>query len=90
MPVSRPRKKKGSSQDVAETAATHTSGKKQGNPAWLVPTMVTLLVVGVLWIVVFYLTSSSIGIPIPGIGQWNIAIGFCLMLGGLGLATRWE
>lgn len=89
MPESRPRKKKVAANDVA-AASTQPVQKKQGNPAWLVPTMITLLVVGVLWVVVFYLTSSKLGLPIPGIGQWNIAIGFTLMLGGLGLATRWE
>ena len=89
MPVSRPRKKKVSEQDALE-ATVHHGGKKTGNPSWLVPTMVTLLIVGVMWMVVFYLTSANLGLPIPGIGQWNIAIGFTLMLGGLGLATRWQ
>ncbi|XBH21192.1 cell division protein CrgA [Jonesiaceae bacterium BS-20] len=89
MPISKPRKKKVSPEETAEVVS-HQGKKKEGNPAWLVPTMVTLLILGVAWIVVFYLSSANLGLPIPGIGQWNIAIGFTLMLGGLGLATRWE
>ncbi|WP_435299053.1 cell division protein CrgA [Timonella sp. A28] len=88
MPESKSRKKK-----VVETGATETAPqprKIEGNPSWLVPTMVTLLILGVVWVVVYYLTSSRWGLPIPALGQWNLAVGFALMLGGLGLATRWR
>ncbi|PFG34750.1 cell division protein CrgA [Sanguibacter antarcticus] len=66
--------------------------KKQtvGNPRWLVPTMLTLFVVGVLWVVTFYLTSGGLRLPIPPIGQWNIAVGFAFILVGFGLSTRWK
>lgn len=61
-----------------------------GNPPWLVPTMVTLFIVGILWVVTFYLTSSGLRLPIPAIGQWNIAVGFAILLVGFGLSTRWK
>ena len=61
-----------------------------GNPPWLVPTMVTLFIVGILWVVTFYLTSSGLRLPIPAIGQWNIAVGFAILLAGFGLSTRWK
>mgnify|MGYP003520904065 CR=1 FL=1 len=90
MPVSKPRKNKVVHTEEDVSSFTQHLDKKAGNPAWLVPTMCALLIAGVLWVVVFYLTASGLGLPIPGIGQWNIAIGFALMLGGLGLATRWQ
>ena len=58
------------------------------NPTWLVPVMLTLMVVGLAWIVVTYMMRSAY--PIPGIGQWNLAIGFVLILAGFSLTTRWH
>lgn len=88
MPESRSRKKKASaSQDVEETTPKPV---RVGNPAWLVPTMLTLFILGAAWVIVYYLTSSRWGLPIPAIGQWNLAVGFGMILGGLGLATRWQ
>ena len=58
------------------------------NPGWLVPVMLVLMVVGLLWIVTTYLTNSSL--PIPKIGQWNLLIGFVLIISGFTLTTRWR
>lgn len=59
-----------------------------GNPPWFVPVMVGLMVVGLLWVVVFYITSEQY--PISALGRWNLGIGFALMLGGFGMTTRWR
>jgi hypothetical protein len=88
VPESRSRKKKANA--AAEVEQAQVPAGPVGNPAWLVPTMLTLFIVGALWVVVYYLTSSRWGLPIPPIGQWNLAIGFVMILGGLGLATRWQ
>lgn len=61
---------------------------KLGNPPWFVPVMVGLMVVGLLWVVVFYITSERY--PIAPLGRWNLGIGFALMLGGFGMTTRWR
>jgi len=88
VPESKSRKKKVVAS--AEEAQAPQPKRIEGNPAWLVPTMVTLLILGVVWVVLYYLTSSNLGLPIPGIHRWNLAIGFALMLGGLGMATQWR
>ena len=49
---------------------------------------VTLLLLGLAWVVVFYVSESKY--PIPGIGAWNLVCGFAVMLAGFGLATRWR
>jgi hypothetical protein len=63
---------------------------KIGNPAWLVPTMVTMFIVGLLWIVVFYLAGNSV----PGMKSMsnleNVLVGFGIISVGFGLATRWR
>lgn len=81
MPESRSRKKRSYTPPAAPSAP-------QGNPAWLVPTMLGLMIAGLLWVVVTYLSQTSW--PIPGIGQWNLAVGFALILAGFGLTTRWR
>ena len=58
------------------------------NPRWLLPTALTLLVLGPLWIVVYYISKGQY--PIPSISQWNIAVGFVLLMSSMILFTRWK
>ena len=58
------------------------------SPKWLAPTMVAGFIIGLLWIVVFYVTQTAY--PIPNIGSWNMLIGFGFIGIGFGLATRWR
>ena len=60
----------------------------KGNPRWLVPTMLALMVVGLLWIVATYLFQTQY--PIPGLGNGNLAVGAVMLFSGLFLATRWQ
>ena len=83
MPESRKRKK-----DVY-TPPTTRARKEAVNfdsPRWLPITMVTLWVVGLTWIVLWYL------VPIPfleELGAWNIVIGFSFISVGFVLVTKW-
>ncbi|MDN5769213.1 MAG: cell division protein CrgA [Humibacillus sp.] len=58
------------------------------NPTWWAPTFVTLLVVGLLWIVVYYVSEYKY--PVPSIGVWNLAVGFVLLMGGFIMTMRWR
>ena len=40
--------------------------------------MVTLFVVGLLWVVVYYVTQTEY--PIGGLGLWNMAIAFAFII----------
>ena len=86
MPESKSRKKKST---PAEQPAT-PKAKQQGNPRWLVPTMLTLMLLGLAWIVLYYLTAQGLGLPIPALGAWNLAVGFVLIIAGFGLTPRWR
>ncbi|WP_241520177.1 cell division protein CrgA [Bifidobacterium catulorum] len=57
----------------------------KSNPSWFVPVFCALLIIGLVWVVVFYMTGKY---PIPGIDNWNLAIGFAIMLVGF-LMTMW-
>ena len=58
------------------------------NPAWFVPVMLGLMLVGLFWVVTFYVTATDF--PIPKIGYWNLVIGFSLMISGFMMTTRWR
>ncbi len=78
------RKRAGSSDAPAVPSPTG----RTDSPRWWAPTMVTLLIVGLLWIVVFYISQQSY--PIPGLGLGNLGIGFAIAMIGFGMTTRWR
>ena len=57
-------------------------------PLWYRVIMFAMIVIGVLWIITFYISQSVY--PIPGIGNWNIGIGIGFMMVGLIMTTRWR
>ena len=57
----------------------------KANPPWLVPVFCTLMIVGLVWAVVFYITQTY---PIPGIGNWNLLIAMVIIITGF-LMTMW-
>ncbi len=58
------------------------------NPVWFKPVMVGFLLLGLVWVIVFYLSGSTF--PIPGIGGWNIVIGFGIAFIGFLMTMRWR
>jgi hypothetical protein len=63
-----------------------------GTRGWVAPTFVTLMLLGVLWLVVWYITTVS-GVAVPGmsaLGSWNLVIGMGLMGASFGIATLWK
>jgi hypothetical protein len=63
--------------------------KNLTNPPWFVPVMLGLMVVGLLWVVAFYVSDNG-SYPIPNITYWNLVIGFSLMISGFLMTTRWR
>lgn len=61
--------------------------RDSSNPAWLVPTMLTFLIGGVSWILVYYISQSKYPLEI---GNLNILVGFGLMGISFVLMTRWK
>jgi len=52
--------------------------------------MVALFVIGLAWIVAFYIAGDSIPL-MKDIGNlWNVLIGFGFIGGGFIIATRWR
>ncbi len=63
-----------------------------GSRQWVVPTFVTVGLVGVLWLVVYYITASvQIDVPVlSALGYWNVVIGMGAMAAAFGIATLWK
>ncbi|WP_166346370.1 cell division protein CrgA [Phytoactinopolyspora limicola] len=84
MPKSRRRKKDDPmAQESREVRDPGSSGR------WVVPTMLTLLLLGLVWIVVYYLLREHIGF-MEALGGWNLVIGMGLITGGFICATQWK
>ena len=58
------------------------------NAVWFKPVMVGFMLLGLVWILVFYISESRY--PIPGIDAWNLAIGLGIALIGFLMTTRWR
>ena len=61
---------------------------RKPNPQWYAPVMLGLMVLGLLWVVVYYITQRAY--PIPNIHDLNLLIGFGLLLSGFAMTTRWR
>jgi hypothetical protein len=54
--------------------------------------MLALFGIGVLWLVVFYITQGRMGgLPYAsGWDNWNLLVGFGFIIAGFGLSTQWR
>ena len=86
------KKKSARTTSVNEVRAEKKRTSLSDRRGWVVPTFLTLLIVGVLWMVVWYITTST-GVAVPGmteLGNWNLLIGMGLMAASFGVATLWK
>ncbi len=89
MPKSRLRKKvKEQRHHEAEVIQETHAHMPEESPRWLAPLMVTGFLIGLLWIVIFYISGTLY--PIPHIGAWNMVVGFGFIAAGFTLATKWR
>ncbi|MGL3807402.1 cell division protein CrgA [Paeniglutamicibacter sp. R2-26] len=57
-------------------------------PKWYKPVMFGLMILGLVWIMVYYISLTLF--PIPTIGGWNIVIGFGIAMVGFFMTTGWR
>jgi hypothetical protein len=62
------------------------------NRQWVPPTFITVGLVGVLWLVTYYVSvAASITIPfLTDLAGWNVIIGMGSMAAAFGIATLWK
>ena len=92
MPKSRIRKKK--SEVYTPPANLTGQRKKKGpSPVWVGPMVLGLLLIGVLWLIVAYITQGGQEPRIPvmdDLANWNVLVGFGFIAAGFALATQWR
>ncbi|MDT4988966.1 MAG: hypothetical protein QOI74_3060 [Micromonosporaceae bacterium] len=90
MPKSKVRKKPDA---PLRTSSTSPSRALAPSPQWYPIVMAVVLLLGLAYMVVYYLTSSGTSPHIPvmaDLNAWNFAVGFGVMLLGLVMAVRWR
>ncbi len=61
------------------------------NPVWFKPLMFGFMLLGLIWIVVYYITSATpMPLPVPALGQGNLFVGFGLILVGFMMTPWWK
>ncbi|MFW0783701.1 cell division protein CrgA [Gordonia sp. CPCC 206044] len=96
MPKSKVRKKT----DYTINPASRTPVKVKAGPssAIYVSVMLGLMLLGLAWLIVFYLVATPTALGAEGkalhwmneLGPWNFLIGFALMVVGLLMTMRWR
>ena len=84
------KKSQKSEKSEVEDASEIESGTqlKEQTPLWYRVIMFSLLALGILWIIVFYITQGLF--PIPDLGMWNVSIGVGAMMVSMLMMTRWR
>jgi Cell division protein CrgA len=64
------------------------SGEQAPNAVWFKPVMFGFMLIGLVWIILFYVSQGSL--PIVSLGSFNILVGFGIMFIGFLMTTRWR
>ena len=64
------------------------AGELGPNPVWFKPIMFGFMLIGLIWIIVFYVSNQEL--PVKYWGTWNILVGFGIMFVGFLMTTRWR
>jgi hypothetical protein len=87
VPKSQVRKKKVYT-PPSDVRPTTSAATRKPSPVWLPVTAVTLIVFGIGWLVVYYLSGTTY--PVASWQYWNLAVGFGSMVASLILLSRWR
>lgn len=69
-----------------ESKMNNVKGAKS-SPSWYPWVFSLIMIVGLVWAVVYYLTGNY---PIPNIGAWNLCIAFVTILVGFVMTMAWK
>jgi hypothetical protein len=65
-----------------------TESGQAPNPVWFRPVMFGFMLLGLLWLVVYYVSNQQL--PVKDLHEWNIAIGLGIAFIGFLMTTRWR
>lgn len=67
---------------------SQTQKEAAPNPVWFKPLMFGFMLLGLAWLLAYYISGSTF--PLPELGNNNIWIGIGIMLIGFLMTTRWR
>jgi hypothetical protein len=74
---------------TSEKSVTEKRGGDDApNAVWFKPIMFGLMLLGLAWIIVFYVSGTTL--PIASLGDGNILVGFGILFIGFLMTTRWR
>lgn len=83
-----PREKSVDKPSAAKPKPARSPHDEQRNPTWFKPVMFGFMLVGFLWVIVYYISGTKF--PVEALGSWNIVVGFGVMFIGFIMTTRWK
>ena len=89
MPESRTRKSTDEKKRRAAQEAKPAKVKAPSSRRWVPPTFITVGLLGVIWLIVYYVAGPQIPY-MSDLGNWNILIGMGGMAAAFGIATLWR
>jgi hypothetical protein len=89
VPKSKVRKKPAYNAGVVNPVGGATGKQIRPSPPWYPILMVALMVIGLAYIVVYYIAGDRVPL-MRDLSSWNFAVGFGFLIVGLGLAVRWR
>ncbi|MDP9391147.1 MAG: cell division protein CrgA [Actinomycetota bacterium] len=89
MPKSKVRKKSAYTPPEGALQSSNQARALQPSPRWYAPVMLGLMLLGLMWIVVYYVAGERIPFMVS-LSAWNFAIGFGAMVAGLIMSMRWR
>jgi hypothetical protein len=84
-------RKKDPSAPMSLGSSTVSAGSRAlaPSPTWYPVVMGIVLIIGLAYLVAYYLASEDIGF-MQSLGAWNFAVGFGILVAGLIMAVRWR
>lgn len=92
MPESKKRKKSGSNKPVVSDDAIRPAWNDgiKHSPRWYAPTAGVIMLLGLLWIVMYYALAGTRMAIIVALGNWHLLIGFGLIMVGFIMLMWWR
>jgi hypothetical protein len=89
VPKSKVRKKDAAVPLALSSASERPSRALAPSPPWYPIVMSIILVIGLAYLVTYYLASDRISF-MSHLGAWNFGVGFGILVAGLIMAVRWR
>lgn len=71
-----------------KTSSADRSAAPRATKRWAAPAMLTCWLLGLLWVVVYYVAGDKIPV-MSDLGGWNIVVGMVVIGLGFVFATQW-